>query len=468
MKNLFKKHDLFKILFIIVLAVAILTWIIPSGAFSSSTYVSSGLVRAGIVDFFLTLFYSAYYMLLDVTFLVALGGFYGVLSNTNAYSYLVYKIAKKVRINKKAFIVITSLLLALFSASATSLLIPLLFVPFIISILRKLHFSKIQSFCATFGAIFIGYIAPLFSNGTTSPFGFVNASLELTSNSGLAWKFAFFIISFALLMFFTFMKRSKNQKEEVVVDRFQPVEIEKKQSFSLLVIILSLVAIIGVIGYLPWVDSFNILFFDELHANIISFKLGDVPIFSYLLNSTDPLGFWDLDIISMVLVGASFIIALSSKKGADGFIKSFVDGVKSIVNPVFIFILVNCVFVLAYWSPMSATIVNKLIPAGSSFNLFKLILVGIITTFLNVDYGFVGYSYITYIHSVYATKSISTMLVLNSIYGVCQFILPTGILLFFALSYLNISYKEYLSKMWKYILGLFSIIVVLQIAAIYF
>ena len=97
MKNLFKKNDLFKILFLVVLVVTILTWIIPTGNFSGSVFQEVGLYRISIFDFFLELFYSAYYMLLQVTFLLATGCLYGVLSKSKRYSYLVYKIAKKIK-----------------------------------------------------------------------------------------------------------------------------------------------------------------------------------------------------------------------------------------------------------------------------------------------------------------------------------------------------------------------------------
>ena len=49
-KNMFEKHDLFKISFLVILITVVLSWIIPFGSFTGSEYTSSGLARLGLSD----------------------------------------------------------------------------------------------------------------------------------------------------------------------------------------------------------------------------------------------------------------------------------------------------------------------------------------------------------------------------------------------------------------------------------
>lgn len=464
MKNLFKKNDLFKILFLIVLVVTILTWIIPSGNFSGSVFKEVGLYRISIFDFFLELFYSAYYMLLQVTFLLATGCLYGVLSRSKRYSYLVYKIAKKIKGKETIFSVGCGLFLAVLASFTAEPLVCLLFVPFILSVLAKNNVSKIKGLCITFGSILVGMLGITYG---FSALGYTESSFGLKVSDGLGYKFAFLSISFVMLMVFTHMLPKAKKESEVINPRFELVEVKKKESTWPIIIVLSIVAILAIVGYIPWKSSFNVSFFADLHTNITTFKIGEHAVFGYLLGSLKAIGEWDLYTISLIIMLGAFIISLIERIKLDNFLEACVYGAKKMAKPIFIYLMVNCLFVISYWSPILPYITSKLIEVGSDFSLFKIILVIFIGSMLMPNKDFMSFTIANYLAALYASSGVIISLVINSIFGVVQFLLPTSVILMIGLSYLDISYKDYLKNMWKFLLGLLFIVIILLVIAAY-
>lgn len=464
MKNLFKKNDLFKILFLIVLGGTILTWIIPSGNFSGAVFQESGLYRISIFDFFLELFYSAYYFLLQVTFLLAIGCLYGVLSKSKRYSYLVYKTAKKIKGKDTIFSIICGLFLAVLASFTAEPLVCILFVPFILSVLAKNNVSKIKGLCITFGSILVGVLGVTYG---VSALGYTESSFGLTVSDGLGYKLAFLGLSFVMLMLFSNMLPKAKKQSEVINPRFELVEVKKKESIWPIIIVLVIVSILAIVGYIPWKSSFNISFFADLHTNITTFKIKDHAIFGYLLGSLKAIGEWDLYTISLFIMFGAFAISLIEKMKLDEFLEACVDGAKKISKPIFIYLMVNCLFVISYWSPILPYITSKIIPLGANFNLFKIILVVFIGSMLIPNKDFMSFTIANYLAAAYTSNGVVISLIINSIFGVIQFLLPTSAILMIGLSYLDISYKDYLKNMLKFLLGLIFIVVILLVIATY-
>ena len=56
-------------------------------------------------------------------------------------------------------------------------------------------------------------------------------------------------------------------------------------------------------------------------------------------------------------------------------------------------------------------------------------------------------------------------LLAQGVYGATMFVAPTSIAVVLGLTYLNVSYKEWLKRIWKLALGLLAIVVVVIIVA---
>ena len=89
-----KNSDLFKWVGISAFIAFCLTWVLPYGSFQQGVFYESSMQRLGLADVSSILYYCVYFCLTNVLFLLAVAGFYGVLSKTDSYNSLVRKIGK--------------------------------------------------------------------------------------------------------------------------------------------------------------------------------------------------------------------------------------------------------------------------------------------------------------------------------------------------------------------------------------
>ena len=110
-----KKNDKIKILLSILLITMIATWFIAGGNYDTEgTFQLGNITRGGIFDLILALMYSFYYKIHNVFFLFAVGGAYGVLSQTKSYRKLVDKTVNLVKGKENIFFLLTTFITALF------------------------------------------------------------------------------------------------------------------------------------------------------------------------------------------------------------------------------------------------------------------------------------------------------------------------------------------------------------------
>ena len=99
-----KKFSLLKVLGFTFLGLIILSFIIPVGSYSSSSFVSGTTSPIGLYDIFnISTYTVANFLQFGLLFLV-IGGFYSVLNKTGAYSNLIERIVKKLKNKKIVFI----------------------------------------------------------------------------------------------------------------------------------------------------------------------------------------------------------------------------------------------------------------------------------------------------------------------------------------------------------------------------
>ena len=152
-KSMFEKHDLLKIMLLVILVTIVLTWVIPYGYFSGTEFSSQGLAREGLSDILLSGVYSASFFLQQLLFVAFIGLFYGVVSKTSGYKAFVSGVAKKFKGKEKIFVLIASLFVTLLTTFLSQTFVVLIFVPFIINVASKLKLDKLTAFLATFGRI---------------------------------------------------------------------------------------------------------------------------------------------------------------------------------------------------------------------------------------------------------------------------------------------------------------------------
>lgn len=475
MKSMFKKHDLFKIVGITILLVAILTWIIPAGQFTGSDMVVGEISRLGIANLFFTGIYSLSTILYQITFLLVLGGFYCLLSTVDAYKGLIETITKKLKGKEIPFILITSFVFAGLASISSEVYPLLVFVPFFITIILNLKMDKITALCTTFGSILVGLLGATYSPYVYSYignyFGLLKANSQAVNyNLEIITKVAIFVLSFVLFNFFnllhskdTLKKKNKSVAAEdkfaVVVENKKTKKADKGSKIWPLIVIFAFIFVFLILGYISWNGSFGIKIFDKFHEWLLGIKIGDHPIFSYILGSSDTgvvaaFGTWPLFNIQIILLIAAAIIAIAYKVSFDELIEKFIEGAKKMSRIVLLLVLIYIVFVITNLSPIVPTITDWIVGLTKNLNIYLASLASFIASVLNVDLNFVAYNVGGYFAANAGNFTSLYAIITSSMYGFASFFAPTSAILMIGLAYLDIPYKDWMKYIWRFLVGI--------------
>ena len=465
------KYSLLKVLFITFILFTVLAWIIPAGSFSGSTYTESadGTLPVGIFGLFTSPLYSfgifAQYFLV----FLSIGGFYGVLNKTGVYSRLVDNISKKFENHKGIYLALTTVLFALLSAIVGNQIVLFTLIPFAVSILMKLGFNKVTSLAATVGAILIGVAGSIFGNDVVfiSFFG----SKVFT---GLLMKTIFFgIITLLYVLFLLYQsglllkKHKKNntensdRKEDEVIPLYEKIET-KKSSLPLLVIFIIMILLL-LIGCMNWDYTFGVNYFIELDS-----KLGEIGWLSSLFGALPIIGYFGNYDVAAIILLFTFLIKWIYSIKFDEFIDSFVAGVKQMIMPAVYAILASVIFGFMVNNSynISTTITNFILGMNEKLYVLTITLVGFVGGFFFNDLPYLVNS----MHgalSAYSSHDVSVMgILLQSGYALAMLCLPVSVALIAGLNYLNVSYKQWLKYIYKFLLLLFVVIVIFGLIAL--
>ena len=111
-----KKNTLFKSIAIMFLVLVVLSWIIPTSRVSGTEVISSDLARVSLHQLFEYPWAGPQASAKTVLFILAVGGFYGVLGITGKYRNCLEKIAKSMKGKEELFLIIVSLISVLLSS----------------------------------------------------------------------------------------------------------------------------------------------------------------------------------------------------------------------------------------------------------------------------------------------------------------------------------------------------------------
>lgn len=471
MKKFFKEHDLVKIIIGMLLFVVLLTWIIPTGGYITEAEFTSGEIqRIGLMHIMYGFVYAVQNFSIQIVFLAFVGIFYGVLSHTDGYKKLVERLAKSGKGKEIVFTICISLIVAFVTSILTNSFVVLLFLPFLIHVLRKMGLNRLSTFATTFGAMLIGILGATY--GTDGVNAFVTyltyGGSEVTITTSLFIRFGILLFAFILFSFFNVMylkkQLKKKNEEKLEEDKFALGEVKnKKAKVWPIALMMVLLFIFGILGFVDWNTNFGLEIFDEFHEWFMGLSIGEVPIFEAIIGeSLDALGTslatafgtWYLFTYTLVIAIITVILAFVSKMKSNEFFTYVGEGFKMVLRPIVLLILTYTVFVFIYWSPIVPTIIHFIGGLSDSFNPFVAGLQAIVGSFFNSDLGYLGYS-LSYLLGNYTGNEGNVLFVIyTTLYGLVAFITPVSMFLIFGLSYLNIPYKKWIQYIWKFILAM--------------
>ena len=469
MKKKENKHNLVKVAGIMVLITVLLTWLIPQGVYQGSSLNVTEITRVGLFDFFTYGLLGMYYFTVLVTFIFVLGAFYQVLSRTKGYQDLTSKIAEKFNGKEIIFVLCTSFVLAVITAITNEYIVVLSVVPFFITILSKMKLDKITAFVTTFGAILVGILGSVYSAKIVG----INVQYLGTEYNALLWvKILTFALAYLAFNTFTVLhlfSAKNNKKNEAVADLFETKETnEKSRSASwAIAVVLGIFALVTLLAYLPWEEVFKVTWFSDALKSITEAKVFGSPVFGYILGKVNAFGSWDIFGVQIVMLISILIIKIVDKMSFDEVCEAFGEGFKKVSKLVVIMLLCYLVLEFAVMFPVIPTIVDWFLglfgKASEKLVLVFSSITGLFTSMFTVEYQYtyslIG-TYLTNAHSAF-TNQIAYML--QATYGLASMFSPASAILFVGLSYLGITYKEWMKYIWKFLLVMLVVIIVLMI-----
>lgn len=447
-----KKYGLFKIIGIAFLLYVILTWIIPVGSFYGSEFQAGETNPVGLYGIFTSPIYGLAIFIQYLILILCVGGFYGVLNRTGSYQKIINFFEKK---DRTKFIVSTIIIFSLITSLLGETMMVFLLLPFFVTVLLKMGYSKITSILAIIGGSFIGTIASISGN-----FAIYKNYFNLESNLFIVYNVILLAIFVFLLSMFIISKKEKKVKNENI-----PLyeNIRNNKSCVPLIIILSFLLILLFLGLFNWYYAFNIDVFETLYEKLTTIELFGTQIIGKIFGVFSPIGSFSNYDMSAILIIFSIIIGWIYSIKFDDFIDSFKNGVKQIIVPGIYVVFASVIFSLVVTASdgnISLTISNFILGKSNDFNIVTGVLTGTIGSFFYNDYLYL-LNGLHDIISLYNTNMLPFILsVFQSMFGIMMFVLPVSMILVGGLKYLDISYKDWIKYIWKFLVQIFIISII--------
>lgn len=458
-----KKNDLFKTIGICFLVFVVLSFIIPTGSFSTGEYVKGDFSPVGLTDlFYYPVVTFGTFIQYGILFLV-IGGFYGVMNETGVYSKLVKSLSKKFEKRKKLFLILTIIILALLSALTNLQFTLFLIVPLLVAVIMTLGYDKLTAFASTIGAILVGSISSLYGANNAH----IAKAFSLDVHNNIIPKAALLVVLTFLLIMFVLKKAKLNKNEKVQIPLLNDTKSNKKSVLPL-TIILSIVMILLLVSMYSWNYNLGIAYFDEVYESIMDVTIKDYPIFKHLIGDISPFGYWDTYEMSFILVMASLLLGWIYSIKLSDVVRGFTEGAKKMLGVAFFALLSNVVFTLIIASSDGTivnTITNYLLSMSENFNIVITTLLSLVSSLFYNNFYYLSNSILPAVTKVYTDVNVYGVIgiLFQGIYGLVMLILPTSMFLVAGLSMMEISLKDWFKYIWKYLIWTLIIILIVSI-----
>jgi len=449
-----KKHSLFKVIGITILVAVLLTWFFPityyGYSFTEEARSQVGLFELLSVGPVLFNFFGNV-----VFYVLTVGGFYGVLYQIDAYRNLLDKIVEKFKGKEVVFLILVMIMFSLITSMA-GITTGLLFVfPFVISVITLMGYNKLTSALATVGSVAVGLIGTTVSAVNTSV---IISILQIDFNAELLIKGIILVVGLVLLIFnvLRYAKKHKNLEEKEELEL--PVSKNAKRRSWPIVLIVDLILAIMIVSSVSWEVAFDIQFFTNIHEKIMAVTIADFPIIAKILGTDSTLAFgnWSLPQFIVLLILGSGLIGLIYRVKFNDFIKSFFDGMKKALKPAVLIVLAYVVLVITATHPVLLAICKPLLTATNGFNPFTMSIVAFLNGVFNIEPYYIASATGSLQYAVSIITDTTTYpaiaIVWQTMQGFVTLIAPTSIVLIATLSYLEVSFWQWIKASWKLIL----------------
>lgn len=476
-----KNKKTFKILLIGIALYMLLSWIIVAGNFSDGNYASVGFNQFGIFDFLLAPLNLFNYFVVTVTkningyvnqigygnviiAFISIAIFYGILNKTGAYTNLINNIKNKVKKKNDIFMLSVAFIYCLFSSLTGLNLVLFMYFPAISAIMGKLKYNKFTIFLSTIGAMMIGQLGSLF-NPNINGLNRVLFQSSLTEN--LVSKIILFLMLTIVLIGTLYLNNDKTVKKEEVALLFDDetkLLKEKKKNYYPIIIIVCFITIIMSICMYNWYYMFNNTAVTKAYDNITSYGIHGYNFMKNIFGISEPFGYWSGFTMSALLILASLVLSFIYKLNLEKIFEGARKGIIDIIPTIFYSIISLTIIILSLYNSDSFiySIINNIFNTMGSSQIVSILLSSMLHNFFINDYFALLSSLSSPLTSIFGYEKISLTLMTTQVaHGLVSLITPFNVYLIAGLTYLNISYIEWIKNIWKFlvIITILSVIV---------
>lgn len=445
-----KKNNVFKVLSIVILLTMILSYFIPGTTMSYGSVTKGTISPIPFVDLFTNGITSLSAFLTIFIYVLFIGVFYAVLKKTGKYEALVNNTAVCFNKNKSAFVVLVMFILGLITMFTGEIYAMLVFVPFLISVIRKLGYDKKASIVSTVGAILLGNAGSLYTV-------YANQMLSLTINDNVLTKVVIVLVSIVTLAAFVLLFGNKPEKTKDLVKSNEKKMLPIYITFVLVFILL-------VLGFVNWSSYFNFNGFNEFLETLRKGQIANVSVFNALVGQ-NAVAFGNFQPYHAAILFAviSFVYVLIYKIKINDIFDTVEEGFKNAFPYAVIVVLSEIVLVNAYTSGIFFTLVSSI--TKKTVSLFSSSLTSAIAAILLPDYTYGTQFTFSALTGTTATNyQALAQIVFQAVYNMFLLISPTSILLLFGLKYTEVTYKEWIKYIYKYFIVLFvTVLVIIEV-----
>ena len=233
-----------------------------------------------------------------------------------------------------------------------------------------------------------------------------------------------------------------------------------------IVLLFVLMFITFVLAFIPWNEnSLNVSLFTDITKNVTEFKIFKFAIFGKILGNTNAFGAWNSADLYLVMAVVVLLLSIIYKVKFDDVLDGFAAGAKKALAPAVIVLLVYTILVTVTYHPFQLVIYKAILGLTKGFNVATTALVAIIASVLNADPSYTFQSVLPYLISVKTNTEVYGLIgiMFQSLYGLTMLVAPTSIVLLAVLSALDIQYKDWLGKIWKFFVEFLVVLLIIFI-----
>ena len=268
-------------------------------------------------------------------FILIIGGFLGVITETGALDIGIASVIKKNKGKEKRLIPLLMILFAIGGTTYGMAEETIAFYPLLIPIMIGVGFDTVTAVAVILVGSQIGCLA-----STVNPFatGVASDTAGVSIADGIVWRLVFLVVMLAISILYVYRYATKIEKNPeksfVYSQRKEDLEffkipensstMTKKQLYILWIFILTF--FIMILSLIPWGD-FGIKIFQQFNDALLG-----LPVIGGLFRHASPFGTWYFSEITMLFFVSSVLIGVVYRMSENKFLEVFLKGSADLIG----------------------------------------------------------------------------------------------------------------------------------------